>query len=1626
MYHINVILSILLINCLILKVHSVYNYYSACTSTYSLIALQSNIRYRVNNFGDKCTFIIQPPKAKKIRIYVQDLLIVQAEFKITDSVTGRSLFACVSCHSSGNYGRGLSVPSMIESDSNIVRIDISGSPGSGGYSSDDNTFIINYVSVPSENVIGNEILDLGLSMAYDHLTPILVNETTLPKQYKQSWTYPNPGIISLGLGRLSADATKLITFSFESYNFGTDCRANLKIYDNNGGTKLFEGCKDVDFTQKWIYSKTGYFYIVLENNSGSDDTSVNFDLTYYTDKNLYFCGALNNPDILSGSSFILTDGSPSNTAMRSEQNLLFRPCTWNIKPHIQGTVTLYFNWVSLMQGSLIRVYDGSDIKGRLLWDSQVSTSKAEVTDTRVTPPPLTSTGNSLYMIYGTQGGNPNSYFGFNGVFISNTVGSIGIGSSTVTLTMSSAMDLCPPGSGYEYINGLNYTWNIKPTHSLQGSYITFVFSNLSLGAGDILDIYDGNLTRKWTFNASTNTPYVWYKTNLSFAKIHFTSNNDNLSGNFKLSYFTDGSNHHCGFQTNPAKLIAYSSVITDGSRSNEFLYVNQRCEWQISPRDSVGVYLFFTRYNMQGAQIDFYQGNVTGPLLTSITDSDSIPSPIIVKASTVTIVYTSKSFAKGYGFSLTYFGQSDKFVGPGDGLIQVLSSSSIMLSLKAENQSYAIPKQASLKWLFSPVINETSVTRNNVTMYFSFYNFENIDCSLSNITLYDGNDAKGKKLYSYCGNFSYNNYMLSSYRWIETNSTQAYLKFYNNDTMNNKKNFELAYYSDGSNSHCGFTNNPAYLKAPSMIFTDGSSSTSSMYSSQYCEWYISPPIADGNRVLVIDFMEQDLIGANLKIFESQKNGPLLWECNGCRVLPRPIISLSGSVYVTFNTSTTPSVSLGKGFRAVYYTIASKAWLSNIDTKTLELPPNKIMRMDMDNTTLAWKLMASDVVSTLAYYPSVSTTIKTTSVDNVIDGRPKKTFFSPLKTTGKICGFVSGGDSTKLYSSYLKGQDISLSANQYSDSYLRSDDKKSYAMTGTNNLNSNIGVGNFLFEPANTCKYEISSGSDTAVSVKIVNRIPGSGVLKVYAGVHGNGNGADGIPTNNVGAIYDESLGFTDLPDTWIAPCGKATIILGLNNTNTIDYGLEISYVILAGDNGAACAAYRTSLIPVVIEEDPWIKYYIAFGATIGGLILMCCCFCCRVRIRLMANRAFVYNRSIYYSIKKVTPNHPKYTPRLDAFKNRFMSDGMCCICQDPKIKVLRLPCKHGLCVEDIKGYLESALGDISMFPLKCPMHYEGCKGSLGGHVAKRVLNEIQYDKFVEFSDRAAYGEGMRCIFCGNYVNYPANTRYSMVQCPYCIQNFCIRCKKPWHFRNKCPLDTTDESLDSWKNDSGAQKCPACSKLIEKSDVETCNHMVHKITDGIPCIRDRTDFCYLCGEEVSPDYPHEEVNNLGVNHFPDGVFQKCRHVINKEKAEETERLRKLKRKKNAYVAKAQGASITPGDWSNETDEWEDLESTIMMSSMTQENLLERQWVVNSNDDQKSASGSPTAIQPPSTGSPEQVRPGTAGSSNIHARAPPGHNSSRLNPSAPLAGRAIIGGGRIDQRGGRSIGRGRGRF
>ena len=74
---------------------------------------------------------------------------------------------------------------------------------------------------------------------------------------------------------------------------------------------------------------------------------------------------------------------------------------------------------------------------------------------------------------------------------------------------------------------------------------------------------------------------------------------------------------------------------------------------------------------------------------------------------------------------------------------------------------------------------------------------------------------------------------------------------------------------------------------------------------------------------------------------------------------------------------------------------------------------------------------------------------------------------------------------------------------------------------------------------------------------------------------------------------------------------------------------------------------------------------------------------------------------------------------------------------------------------------------------------------------------------------------------------------------------------------------------------------------------------------------------LCGLEVTPDYPHEEVDNPGVNHFPDGVFQQCRVMKQKQKDAEREKLRKTRRNRkptrspNANNTKV--AALLSDDW-----------------------------------------------------------------------------------------------------------------
>ncbi|GMH56490.1 hypothetical protein TL16_g02146 [Triparma laevis f. inornata] len=300
--------------------------------------------------------------------------------------------------------------------------------------------------------------------------------------------------------------------------------------------------------------------------------------------------------------------------------------------------------------------------------------------------------------------------------------------------------------------------------------------------------------------------------------------------------------------------------------------------------------------------------------------------------------------------------------------------------------------------------------------------------------------------------------------------------------------------------------------------------------------------------------------------------------------------------------------------------------------------------------------------------------------------------------------------------------------------------------------------------------------------------------------------------------------------------------------------------------------------PVVYEEPVYIIVFKTLGYLFSGCLV----------IAMIGGTYYYFEywlpnqhlRDAKKTVKMIKPKkipHATYTPIMNMIKNKFLKMGECSICFGDEKTFYLDGCGHQICPECLRSYVHTALGDASMFPIKCPMHHVGCLTVLEPKFSQRVLNKDEYNRFNLFNDRAVFGDGMACIFCGNFVIFPDRMGGVMVACPYCRQRFCMKCKIAWHVGVDCTNEGKDE-LEEWRKSHGATRCPGCFKVIEKEDAETCNHMVHKATDSIPCVQERTDFCYCCGLEVTSDYPHYEAINPSVNHFPDGVYNDCRVVL----------------------------------------------------------------------------------------------------------------------------------------------------
>jgi hypothetical protein len=1504
-----------------------------------------------------------PFSIKSIYIMIQDLYMITAQLQIADGALMR--YQCNSCKL-----QSPPPPFYVPYGSGAIELKLAGQTSSEFSDSNypANYFKLFYIVIPEDmNNVPSTYLnfDVTLTMGYGTVSPLEVGNV-VPAFSNFTWridkSEKNTAIADNSPYSFVSNSDPLLV-SLSNFQFNSGCDINIHIFDslaNDESKRIFSGCTMPD---TWLVAPSGQLTITI--STGATSSSSSMSITWFgVDERRYGCGSKNSLDQRYDVSMMLDDGSYSADPMKTGIELI-DGCRWGISPRpvnniVVKAVTLYITRISLKEGSYVRVYDGIDSSsGTILWRTDRITDTETISpDTVIVPPPLISNSGNMYVHYHTNNfGSIET--GWAGEYNTDYQGSVGMGSQETVLRSNTVLKISPPGDGISYpttsvedSTKFKYIWRVEPARTAVTTHnITFVFSELNLtDCRAFVNIYDGPYESSpllGTFCGNA-IPRQWYITTSHEALVVFEASSDaNNIGTFVLSYFTDGRNYHCGFPSNLVAALDHSSMhITDGSQSNEDLYPEESCQWRIAPKSAESVYIFFGRFDLLGAHVYIFTENGVGSegksLVASFGETVEVPPPVLVEASSILIKFNSTTTVTGRGFNLTYFSTTSggNNTGPGHGPILVRSSVSYKIPIPVYVGGL-VPRNTTMRWFIDPTSDSHSGG-----LYFILGNMAALDCTSNHtdMQIFTGDSiSQANRIFSYCENVSLSS-SAAVPNWIHTTDASASVLLTTNDAEMPSDDLIMGYYSDGGNSHCGIVANPAILTSTSHVLTDGTASDATeMDTDQYCEWIVDPYNRASDTLIILDIVHVDLGGGTLEVYDDESKTRLLWRCQDCTLQPRPIISSSGKLFVTFVTGSTTS---GTGFRAIYSTVPSSiAWRNDVNGTVLESPPMSDGGLGIDstnsNSTYAWHFPAVTGKTQVKVTPFYQYLAPETHNINVLDGRPaidtNNAHLYSSRGTGWSCGNFVSEEDIDVYFQTLNTKD-KIIANQYAAGYILGTEqdgslekpvinlfKASVASTDTTAQVNNV------VQPASICKYVIDSGSPTqafTVNVKNFYHGPGGASLQFYAGIYGND-----------AKIFDSRLPFTSevYPMLHHAPCGRGILVVQANSSaNSLDQAFHLDFEIEnVADSQGWCQMYKDSLIPP--KEDPDILGPILYAT---GILFA---FVGLAFLALYIRRH--WNDPPKKRKYKIIIPHPPYTPRLDAMRNRFLRRGECCVCRDNSMQVIRLNCSHKMCLEDLKGYLESALGDISVFPLKCPMHYEGCGGEITPGVAKRVIAQSQYSRFVEFTDRAIYGDGMRCIFCRNYVNFPAQEVISMVECPYCIQKFCIRCKKPWHYGGKCPLESYDDGLASWKAESGASCCPACKKIIEKDDPETCHHMVHKVTDSIPCIRERTDFCYLCGTEVAGDYPHIEIDNPLVNHFPDGVFQKCRKVVKKEKEAERDKLRKQRRStlRQSSRGSPSPSRVVPdapdliGGWDNK----DDFESPLMGVS-SQPSAADRMW------------------------------------------------------------------------------------
>jgi hypothetical protein len=175
------------------------------------------------------------------------------------------------------------------------------------------------------------------------------------------------------------------------------------------------------------------------------------------------------------------------------------------------------------------------------------------------------------------------------------------------------------------------------------------------------------------------------------------------------------------------------------------------------------------------------------------------------------------------------------------------------------------------------------------------------------------------------------------------------------------------------------------------------------------------------------------------------------------------------------------------------------------------------------------------------------------------------------------------------------------------------------------------------------------------------------------------------------------------------------------------------------------------------------------------------------------------------------------------------------VCFEEDRRGFILPCTHPYCVECMSSYLQRALRDVSLLPLKC------CDIEIDIQVASLLMKKGDAMLLLARSTELQATNKMHCPTCNQFINLDLvdTSEGAEFECN-CGTTLCVTCRTAEHplvscRTNKVTAASFDEQFYELASESGWKQCPKCNMMIELS--HGCNH--------VTCGSCNHGFCFLC-------------------------------------------------------------------------------------------------------------------------------------------------------------------------------------